>query len=85
MKIRDGHAVINGDETTFTAKSGSIDIIADDGRALFDITLNKDGTISIFAVGSVKHQKVILDDCLFIKPVSSNMIIVSRRVYKNAR
>lgn len=81
MKIRDGHALINGDKTTFTAPSGSIDIIADDNRALYDITLNEDGSIVIQVAGAAKHKEIIFDDRLTIIPVSSCTIRVLRTVY----
>lgn len=82
MKIRDAYATINGDTTEHTMPSGGLDIIADDGKTLFGIRLEKDGTIQINAGHFCKHHGVILDDSIKVTPISSNRIIVERQEYK---
>lgn len=82
MKIRDGHATLNGDKTVHDMPSDTVDIIADDGRTLFDVTLNKDGTIRVSAGSTCKHLGVILNDSLRINPMATNCIILSRPEYK---
>ena len=78
MNIRDGHATLNGDTTVHTMPSGSLDIIADDGRCLFGITLNKDGTLRVDAGQVCKHHGIFLDDSLQIAPIACNVIHLVR-------
>lgn len=73
MKVRDGHAVINGDKTMHTMPSGSLVVVADDGSPLFSIKQDKHGVI--------KHESMLLDDRLLIEPVASNMVRVTRPEY----
>lgn len=79
MKIRDGHAVISGDNTEYEMPSGSCDIIADDGRTLFSFKLEDDGGVYVSAGGCCKHNDAVLDDGpLHILPRASNSIIIQR-------
>lgn len=78
LKIRDGHATVNGDKTEYTMPSGCLDIIAEDGRALFCITLADDGGVDISASGHCRHMKTVLEDVLLLQPRSSNVIRVYR-------
>jgi len=78
MKIRDGHATMNGDKTEHEIPSGSVDIIADDGQRLFGITLNKDGTIRVNFGNFCKHGGTVLDDRGCIIPIASNCFTVKR-------
>lgn len=82
MNIRDGHALINGDDTTFIASSGTIDIIAKDGRSLYDLQLNGDGSLCIRVNGAAKHNGIIFDDRLIVHPSASNAIRIERKVYE---
>lgn len=59
-----------------------IDIIADDGRVLFTVYENADGGLEISSGGCVKHNDVMLDSGIDISPKASNIITVSRKVYK---
>ena len=81
MKIRDGYATLNGDKTEHTMPSNSLDIIADDGRTLFGITLNKDGTIRLDTGHVCKHQGILLDDQIQLRPIASNAVLVLRPEY----
>ena len=78
MKIRDGHAVIAHDPMEYLMPSGSLDIISEDGRTLFVITLNKDGSIRVSAGHVCKHLGILLDDGLQIKPLAGNVVTISR-------
>lgn len=82
LKIRDGHAVLNGDKTEYSMPSGTMDIIAEDGRTLFGLTLGKDGTLRIDAGTTCKVDSGILDDRFTIKPVSSNVIELTKPLYR---
>lgn len=79
MKIRDSHAAVNGEFETLTMPSGSVDIIADDGRTLFSVRL-KDGHLEISAGGVCKHQGDLLDEKLLIAPRYTNQVFVSRSI-----
>ena len=79
MKIRDSQAAVNGEFATQTMPSGSIDIIADDGRTLFSVRL-KDGRLEVSAGGVCKHGGVLLDEGLLIAPRYANQVVVSRAI-----
>ena len=81
MKIRDGHSYINGDTTEHEMPSGSVEIIADDGRALLCVTLKEDGTIRIDSGMRCKHGGKMLDSRIFIRPIASNAIEIIRPLY----
>lgn len=53
-------------------------IKADDGRDLFTIQMNEDGTIEVRAGLYVKHQEKILSSALAVIPHSTNSIRVMR-------
>ena len=60
----------------------SIDIMADDGRALYHLSLTEDGAIEISLGGMVvKHKGVMLDNKIKINPGSSGSIWVEREPY----
>jgi len=82
MKIRDGYARINGDDTEYDLPSDSLEIIADDGRVLFDINMLKDAIGIDLRSGDVcKHKGEMLDDRFSIQPVASNMIRIIKEKY----
>jgi len=78
MKIRDGHARLNGDKTEYEMPSGSLDIIADDGRTLFGISLEKDGSIRVDSGSHCKHGGIGFEDTIQIIPRATNVVTVSR-------
>ena len=45
---------------------GSIEIIADDGRALYTLTLNDEGDLEVSTGGTVKHSGCILDTAICV-------------------
>lgn len=60
----------------------SVDIEANDGRVLYTLKLNDDGSLEIAAESKVIHQEgVVLDTGLLVKPRCSNILIVSREEY----
>lgn len=81
MKLRDSHATLSNDKTEYVMPSGGVQIIADDGRTLFDITLNKDGTIRVGAGHVCKHNGELLDDRILIHPIASNCVNLVRPIY----
>ncbi len=82
MKVRDGHATINGDETEHELPSGCVEIIADDGRTLLSVTVTRDNEIRIHAGHHCKHGGKVLDDKMYVVPVASNCIQIIRPEYK---
>ena len=78
MRIRDGHATLNGDKTEHELPSNSLDIIADDGQRLFRVALNKDGSIRVDFGNVCKHGGTVLDDSGCIIPIASNCFTVKR-------
>jgi hypothetical protein len=68
-----------GDEKEINIETGSIDIIAEDGRDLFSIKLNDDGAIEISTSAVCKFNGVMLDTAVSIIPKHSNLIIVERK------
>lgn len=81
MKIRDGHATLNGDKTEHEMPSDSVEIIADDGRTLLCVTMQKDGSLRIHAGMVCTHDGKLLDDRLDIRPIASNTIEITRPIY----
>jgi len=82
MIIRDGHAYLNNDKTTFECASGTLDIVGPDGRSLFDLTIHDDGSLEISANSCVCVNDTLLDDGILVKPRAANHIIVRREVYE---
>lgn len=80
MKIRDGHATLNGDTTEYPMPSGVVQIIADDGRTLLDIQVQQDGTFRISAGMHCKHGGKILEDNFEIIPIACNCIHLRRPI-----
>ena len=81
MKIRDGRATLNGDNTVTEIASDEIEIVADDGRTLFGVRMRPDGSILLHAGHVCKHLDVILDDRMSIAPRDCRSITVSRIPY----
>lgn len=82
MKVRDGHATINGNKTEFECRSGCVEIIAEDERTLFSIMQMKDGEIMVIAGKQCKHRGKILNDQMVIRPIATNCIEIIRPEYK---
>ncbi len=76
MKIRDSHATINGDKTEYEMPSGGLEIIASDGKTLFSINLNQDGSIRVDAGSYCRHNGAILEDRFRIAPVAANVVAI---------
>jgi len=81
MKIRDSFAKINGDNTIHELPSNELQILADDGNTLFEISM-VDGGIEIDSGLVCKHENKILDTGLRIIPRASNVFRVKRPEYK---
>jgi hypothetical protein len=78
MRIRDAHATISGDKTEYDMPSNGLEIIADDGRTLFGVSLAKDGALRVKAGHICQHYGKFLDDTLKIKPIATNLIELHR-------
>ena len=81
MVVRDGYAVLNGSKEVVDMSSGTVEIVADDGRDLFSICLTERG-IEVSVSSCVKYDGELLEPSLKIKPRASNMIEITREPYK---
>ncbi len=85
MRLRDLHATLSSDTTEYVMPSGGIQIIADDGRSLFDIRLSKEGHIEVSSGHFCKHAGKVLDDYMRIEPRACNLIYIHRNEYKEKK
>lgn len=84
MTIRDSHAKLNGDNTTFECPSGGLVILSDDGREMFRISLlhDEDATISVESGDYCTHNKKRFKDMFTISPRACNLFYVRKVEYK---
>lgn len=62
---------------------GEIEIVSDDGRALFAIRQLPNGSIEISTgLACVKHNDIVLDSALAVLPKGNGTIIVTRLPYE---
>lgn len=59
----------------------AISIVGDDGRSIFDISINEDGALDVRTGMTCKHNDKILDMSLSIKPNASNVVKIVRDEY----
>lgn len=78
MMCRDQHATINGKPEEITVFPNGIEILAEDGKALFDIDLLEDGSIEISGGNFCKFKGKLLDDNFKIQPLAYNRIKLVR-------
>ena len=78
MIIRDTHATINGDKTTHEFKNG-IQIIADGGDTIFEITINGAGVIEVRTVGLIRIDGEQFTELIYVAPHAPNSVYVSRK------
>ncbi len=79
LTIRDSFAEINGDKTVYDLPSGSLDIIAQDGRTLFSIKVVEEGTgIEVYAGSTVKVNRELFSESVSVRPRSSNIVHILR-------
>ena len=64
--------------TEYGIPSNGLEIIADDGRTLFNVSLANDGVLRVKAGHICQHYGKFLDDTLKIKPISTNLIELHR-------
>jgi len=76
MRIRDKFATVNGDVTEHVMPSEGLQIISDDGRTMFSITLQGDGSLDISGGNYCKFNGQILTELLMVRPKASNSIEV---------
>ena len=81
MIVRDSYSELNNDKKTYEFQSGEVEIVAEDGRALFSIIPKNDSSVYISSGPFCKHGGTIFDKSLKIMPVATNAIIISREEY----
>jgi hypothetical protein len=80
MKIKSSSFFLSNDAPLTDCGSG-IEIMGDDGRSLFSVSLADDGSIEIRANGFMKHNGVMLSECLTIAPRMASTVSISRQPY----
>lgn len=73
MKVRDLKAQVNGCNEVTVMPSGGLEVVADDGNTLFEITL-KGGVLRVSGGGFCQHGGLIYDHTISVKPVASNRL-----------
>lgn len=81
MKVRDLQAQLDGDDTVVAMPSGGLEIVGDDGRTLFSISL-KDNVLRVDAGSISKHGGKILDHNFLIAVRASNCINIIKTELK---
>ena len=74
MKIRDSHAKLNGDNTTFNCPSDGLEILSLDDRSLFRITLDADGVLSVWSGDYCTWKGTVLTDEFVLIPHARNIV-----------
>lgn len=81
MKIRDSFSRINGIDTVLEMPSGGLDILGEDNRVMFSISL-KDDTLYIDGGDTCKLNGKMLDSKFVIKPKAANCVELVKIEYK---
>jgi len=68
--------------TEYGIPSNGLEIIADDGRTLFNVSLANDGVLRVKAGHICQHYGKFLDDTFKIKPIATNLIELHREECK---
>ena len=83
LKVRDGFATINGDDTVYTLPSGCLEIVSENYPPLLSMSLMPDGAgVTIHFNGVVKVGKRLLGSQLRIRVISSNAVEIYRADYE---
>lgn len=85
MKIRNSMAILTDDKTEHDFPENGIEIIGEHGKALFNLTLEGDGSLLVSASSFCKLKGKVLEDRLLIAGVASNVIRVIRPVYRKPK
>jgi len=81
MKIRDSFAILTDNQTEYSMPNG-IEIVADDGKTLFSLSVDLDGTLEVSSGGGVvKHDTRLLDSGLMVMPRASNVVRIRRALW----
>ena len=83
MKVADYHARVSGDGEVQEYVNG-ISVRSSDGQEMFSIQEKEPGVFTIATCSSFKHEDVVYDDAVTIKPVAVNMIRLIFEPYKKA-
>lgn len=78
MKIKETY-----ENKTYTLTDNTVEILADDGRALFSMVLSKDGSLEVRTPLVCIHNGVLLDTTVSIVPRHSNNVTLKRLPYKD--
>lgn len=82
LYVRDSMTTINGNDDKIEMPSHGMEILANDGNALFSVYIRDDGGIEISTgVSCVKHCGKILDGAVIVQPMSANRVVVYRAPY----
>jgi len=81
MKIRDSMSMLSGNKELTDFPHGGIDILADDGRVLFGLTI-KDNLLRIDSGDVCLHGDVMLNDRFSIEPVAANCVNILKHKYE---
>ena len=77
MKIKETY----GDQQ-HDIKGSSLEVLADDGRVLYTIDLNNDGSLEVHTSGTVKHSNQVLDTGIQVTAKGPNWFKLSREVFQ---
>lgn len=80
MIVRDADSVKNGESKTVAIASGTLDVVADDGRTLFSLTLQPDGGLLVTGGVPAKHGGLLLSEKITIEPRDRARVVVRRIV-----
>lgn len=79
MKIQTGHSFLKNVQEV---NSDQVRFISDDGNAMFEVRIGKDGkSIEITGITETKHDDVLYGHFLTIEPKSSNRVVVRTLPY----
>lgn len=56
-----------------------IEVVADDGKGLFHIRRQEDGTLAVSCGGYCTHEVKVLEDSLEIIPKCGNVVFIRRK------
>lgn len=84
MITRRARATINGDKDYTVNYDEGIEIVATDGRTLYDIDINDDGSLLVGVSGVIKHKGQLLDDHMVISPKGYGRVKIDRTKYEDS-
>lgn len=80
MKIQTFSDRVDGKNNAIDIDNKGLEIISDDGKALYRVTLI-DGHLIVMSGGFCVHENKQLDDVITVQPLAANKIAIERKVY----